>query len=66
MSSEVYHFYLFFLSSVESENLPSNALYHKLGFEKIGMMKEVGFKFSEWRHANLWQYLFQMTGRFQA
>jgi len=34
------------------------ALHEKLGFVKIGHMKEVGFKFDAWVDVGYWQKLF--------
>lgn len=36
-------------------NDKSVALHEKLGFEKVGQLKEVGFKFNEWRDVGYWQ-----------
>jgi phosphinothricin acetyltransferase len=39
-------------------NEASAALHKKLGFEKVGTIKEVGYKFNQWVDVMYWQYLF--------
>lgn len=38
-------------------NVPSVALHEKLGFEKIGRMKEAGFKLNRWIDVGYWQLI---------
>jgi phosphinothricin acetyltransferase len=35
---------------IDAEQTPSVAIHEKLGFERVGLLKEVGFKFERWLH----------------
>ena len=35
---------------IDAEQLPSIAIHEKLGFETVGRLKEVGYKFDRWLH----------------
>jgi len=36
------------IALIDAEQLPSIAIHEKLGFERVGHLKEVGFKFERW------------------
>lgn len=44
------------LAGIAIPNEASIALHEKLGFEKTGQLKEVGFKASRWIDVGYWQY----------
>jgi L-amino acid N-acyltransferase YncA len=46
------------LSGIALPNPASVALHEKLGFEKVGHLKEVGFKFGQWVDVGYWQKVF--------
>lgn len=43
--------------SILSTNVTSLAFHHAMGFEDIGMFKNIGYKLGEW-HSNIWMQLF--------
>ncbi len=43
------------LGGISLPNPASVALHEKLGFEKVGHLKEVGFKFDKWVDVGYWQ-----------
>ncbi|MBO6793145.1 MAG: N-acetyltransferase [Balneolaceae bacterium] len=45
------------IGGITLPNEASIRLHEKLGFEKIGEFKEVGFKFGEWRNVGYWQLI---------
>lgn len=45
------------IGGISLPNPASIALHEKLGFEKIGHFKEVGYKFSEWIDVGYWELL---------
>jgi phosphinothricin acetyltransferase len=45
------------ISVVTLPNQASAALHKKLGFQKIAVFKEVGYKFEQWLDVAYWQYL---------
>lgn len=45
------------LSKIESETTASLELHRKLGFEKVGTLKQVGFKFDRWLDVTIMQKL---------
>jgi phosphinothricin acetyltransferase len=45
------------LGGIALPNDASIALHEKLGFVKVGQLKEVGFKFNEWIDVGYWEYL---------
>ena len=46
------------IGGIALPNDASVALHEKLGFEKIGQFKEVGFKFDKWIDVGYWELLF--------
>jgi phosphinothricin acetyltransferase len=46
------------LGGIALPNDPSVRLHEKLGFEKVGHLKEVGRKFDEWVDVGYWQKVF--------
>ena len=46
------------ISRVVSTNEPCNALNISLGFELVGVFKEVGYKFGRYHNMNFYQYIF--------
>ncbi|MEM9338751.1 MAG: N-acetyltransferase family protein [Bacteroidota bacterium] len=45
------------IGGISLPNEPSIALHEKLGFEKIGAFKEVGYKFDRWIDVGYWQLI---------
>ncbi|HET7628216.1 MAG TPA: GNAT family N-acetyltransferase [Bacillales bacterium] len=43
------------VAGISNDSLPSAALHRKLGFEKVGCFKEVGWKFGEWQDVCFYQ-----------
>ena len=43
------------LGGISGPNEPSVAMHEKLGFERIGCMREVGWKFDRWIDVEYWQ-----------
>ncbi len=46
------------IGGIALPNEASIALHEKLGFEKIGQFKEVGFKFNKWIDVGYWELIF--------
>ena len=46
------------LAGIVPPNPASIRLHEKLGFQKIGIQKEVGFKFNKWEDVGYWQLIF--------
>jgi len=46
------------LAGIALPNPASIALHEKLGFEKVGHLREVGFKFEQWVDVGYWQKIF--------
>ena len=44
---------------VTEENAASRALAEKVGFRRIGVLEEVGFKFDRWLNVIIYQYLYE-------
>lgn len=44
------------LAGISLPNEASVALHERLGFEKVGQLREVGYKFGRWIDVGLWQY----------
>lgn len=44
------------LAGISLPNDASVALHERLGFEKVGQLGEVGYKFGRWIDVGLWQY----------
>lgn len=38
------------IAGIDAEQIPSVGLHHALGFEKVALLNEVGFKFERWLH----------------
>jgi phosphinothricin acetyltransferase len=49
------------IGGIALPNPPSVALHERLGFEKIGHFKAVGFKFGQWIDVGYWQVLLGAT-----
>ena len=47
------------IGGISLPNPASVALHEKLGFEKIGQFKEVGYKFKKWIDVGYWELLFE-------
>lgn len=45
------------IAGIDSQNEKSIHLHQKLGFEKTGELKEVGFKFGQWLHLTFMQLI---------
>jgi phosphinothricin acetyltransferase len=45
------------IAGIANDSKPSAALHQKLGFEKIGCFKEVGFKFEQWHDVCFYQLI---------
>jgi len=43
------------VAGIALPNDPSIALHKSLGFERIGLFREVGFKFDQWHNVDWWQ-----------
>ncbi|SHH95006.1 GNAT family N-acetyltransferase [Ferrimonas marina] len=43
------------LAVITSPNPTSEALHRKLGYEPVGLMRSVGFKFENWHDVAIWQ-----------
>jgi len=43
------------------QNDPSIRLHKKLGFEKVGVLKEVGYKFGRWVDVEYWQLISELN-----
>ena len=50
------------MSVLTLPNPPSIALHEKLGFEKVGHLREVGRKFGSWLDVGLWQLMLNQGG----
>lgn len=46
------------LAAIALPNEPSVALHEKLGFEKVGQFREVGWKFDRWIDVGYWELIF--------
>ncbi|OFY67773.1 MAG: GNAT family N-acetyltransferase [Bacteroidetes bacterium RIFCSPLOWO2_02_FULL_36_8] len=46
------------ISRITQDNEVSFHLHKQAGFEKTGVMKEVGFKFGKWLDVEIWQIIF--------
>jgi phosphinothricin acetyltransferase len=46
------------IGGIALPNAASIALHEKLGFEKIGQFKEVGYKFDQWIDVGYWELIF--------
>ena len=45
------------LSSIAEDNDPSKRLHRGFGFELVGRLREVGWKFSQWQDTNLYELI---------
>ena len=45
------------LAGIATPNEPSFALHKKLGFEQVGLFKQVGKKFSQWLDVTYWELI---------
>lgn len=46
------------MAGITLPNAASQRLHEKLGFEKVGHFREVGYKFDRWLDVGYWEYLF--------
>ncbi|MCX7014085.1 MAG: GNAT family N-acetyltransferase [Candidatus Sumerlaeota bacterium] len=47
------------LAVIEAENRPSLSLFRGLGYEQVGLLREVGYKFDAWRSVAYYQKFLQ-------
>lgn len=51
------------IGGIALPNEASIALHEKLGYEKIGQFKEVGFKFGKWIDVGYWEIVFKNSNK---